>query len=150
MEKQVVYTFPGTERTDPETGKGIPGSADTVTLTIGTASALDYARYEALRWETSKWFRDKAGFNSWETPAELTPEQEAAVRVMDVGVHRAYMLPCVKRIEWSGEPVMDLVGLSIEAFANDLPAGLYNKWKRAALECNPQIFWPDASSEGKG
>ena len=134
MEKQVVYTFPGT--------------TDTVTLTIGTASALDYARYEALRWEGNRWFNDLTGFNSWETPEERTPEQQQAVDVMDIAIHRCYMLPCLKRVEWSGEPVMDLANMSLEAFAVEVPAGLYARWKAAVLTVNPKTFWPDASEAG--
>jgi hypothetical protein len=136
MEKQVVYTF--------------PGSADTVTLTIGTASALDYAKYETEHWKSNNWFKGRNGVNTWEMPEEKdrTPEQQADMDMMDVLIHRGYMLAVVKAISWSGEPVLDLDHLPLEAFANELPAGLYGRWKRAAQEVNPGVFWFDQSEAG--
>ena len=129
MQKEIEYTE--------------PGSGETLALTVGTASALEYARYQAVRREAAQYCKEQLGYFPWdsERPDESDPERLRILDIVDIAFHRTYMLACLKRgtlpAEWA----------SVEGFAANIPAPLYTQWRLAAIECNPHVFWVDPSPE---
>lgn len=143
MEQAVTYTFPGTD--------------ESLRLIIGTANTLEYGRYEALRWEAAQWFGQETGVD----PLALTddapaPDVARAQKVLEVGLHRAYMLAVLRGVLWQQEAEGPwLAGelpeswQTVPGFAEQVPAPLYLAWREAARACNPGLWWVDLSEAGK-
>jgi len=140
MEQQVVYTWPGTE--PPEK----------LRLTLVTCNVIEYATYNRLRREVATWWTVRTGQAVQAMDLEASTDEDQAL--LDVALHRAYMLAALRTVEVSAEVAWRVTALPgdwlpIEGFAYHVPAELYEAWANAARACNPGLFWVDQTPEGK-
>lgn len=175
MERSVTYTYPvPAEALEAERElarlDGVPDMDDErqalievmpqverVRVTVGSASALDYARYNRMRREAAEWFKAKTGVEPHEADDGDAPED--VWLTAQIGVHRAYMLATLRRYEvmrnpWGQDGAWHEEQLpadwrTIEGMAENVPAALFNEWLAASRECNPGLFWADSSEAGK-
>ena len=133
-----------------------------IRITVGTCNVLEHARYGEYQREVWDWFKEKTGVSIDEvTDGQEFNIDEMTWKIMDVGMHRAYMLASLRRVEvmrasygdededWK-EAELPEEWQTIEGFAQNVPAALFERWADAARRCNPGLFWVDMSDEGKG
>jgi hypothetical protein len=175
MEKSVVYSYPlPAEAVEAERElarlEGIEGmeearralldampEVERIRITVGSASAIEYARYNRMRREAADWFKAQTGVTPDVADDESVPDD--VWLVMDIAIHRAYMLAVLRKYEvlrgpYAGDNAWEEIPLpedwrSVEGMAQNVPAALFNAWLSAARECNPGLFWADTSESGK-
>lgn len=133
-----------------------PGGATCYRLTVGTVNVLAYGKYETERRAAADWWQETTDRSLDDLPDNPDPELAQAIQVLNIAMHRAYMLAALETVEYSADgaawtpAALPDVWLTINGFATLLPADLYLAWQRAARTCNPAVFWTDASTAGKG
>jgi hypothetical protein len=134
-----------------EAGEPVTG----LRVTVGQASALDMHRYRRLAADAWTWFwantEQQRGGPDAARDVTLVPDEDAAWAMLDVGLRRAYMLATLRSVEQlSGETAeLPTEWSTLEGIAQNCPAALFDAWAGAARECNPGLFWQDATEAGK-
>ena len=152
--KKLIAILPGIWEFDQERTfeEKLPSGAE-IRMTVGWLSGYQTAQYEVAKYEAMRHAQDKYGVTASELLQDNASMSPIFIEVQS-WFERAYMLAALRKVEvkqgdeWLETELPD-AWHDIDRFKFAVPSSIFNQWRDATLDLNPQIFTakPDESEK---